>query len=482
MTTPDRDKLIERLLTAELSPEQQHQLHELIAGDAQIEAEVIDQMWLEPLLRDHYADDPDAFVARIDAALNDDEQDSVEFTERVLSKWTERSTLRTKSRLLRWSAGIVVAVAVVVGLILYWPGATAEAAQWVRIQNATGRVEVIAADGRARPADFGTVIQPGDTVRTSGASSATISCADESRIILTRGASITWPNAGAEPIVLHSGLAHVVRSPSELTAGTLPAIVVATPHVTIEVPEIDFLLAASDHRTDITVRRGTAVVTATDGRTVRVSQGQCGTASRREFLVKSGTATPDAWSEDFESGLPEEWQGHFVDTELPAGSRGAVGTAASVNEDGEECHQIWTYADWQHGLAVVHDDTCLNFVYRFKTADRVQVMTLLRSPVPDTPDHDVQILQPSDVPDAERWWNIPSREWHVVSIPLARLSNPVSREHPRESYVATAFNFRPQNHACGLVIDRMWLERGTSDRIEFRPLNRKRSDPSANEN
>jgi hypothetical protein len=51
----------------------------------------------------------------------------------------------------------------------------------------------------------------------------------------------------------------------------------------------------------------------------------------------------------------------------------------------------------------------------------------------------------------------------------------VSLEHPPESFVATAFNFRAQNHACRLAIDRMWLERGTSRKIEFKPLELKRN-------
>jgi hypothetical protein len=470
MTAPNHNLLIELMLADELSPEQQHQLRDLISSEAHVEEEVFDQMWLEPLLRDSFASDSDAFVKRIEAALDSDDNETAQFTERVLDVWTDRSAQRTRTRFVSWAAGIAVVAAIMLVVVFNPPGggSTVQAAPAVRIQNAIGTVEVIGADGKTRPAAFGTVIEPGDTLKTSGESSATISCADESRIVLTRDASLTWPTDESEKVVLNSGLAHV--SSAAQAASLSDSMIFSTQHATIEVPNSEFLLATSNRQTDVTVRRGTAKLTGSDGKSIDIVDGECGIAKNQSLRLRKGTATPDDWSEGFESGVSSDWQGHFIDKGLPEGSRGAIGTAPSVNEDGEPCHQIWTYSDWQHGLAVVHEDTCLNFVYRFKTADRVQVMTLLRSPVPDSPIHDVQILQPSDVPSGGQWWNIPAGEWYTVSIPLSRLSNPVSREHPTESSIATAFNFRPQNHACGLVIDRMWLERGTSQKIESIPL------------
>lgn len=101
-------------------------------------------------------------------------------------------------------------------------------------------------------------------------------------------------------------------------------------------------------------------------------------------------------------------------------------------------------------------------------------MTLLRSPLPESPNADIHILPPSDVPPNERWWDIPLGKWYVASIPLSEPSNPVTLDHPKPSQVITAFNFRPQDDACGLVIDRMWLTRGESDRVELNPLDEHR--------
>ena len=96
MTTPNHDVLIELLLADELSPVQRQQLRELVASNSLVENEVFEQMWLEPLLRDSFRSDTDAFVQRIEAAMDSDDRDAVQFTERLLDAWTQRSARRSK--------------------------------------------------------------------------------------------------------------------------------------------------------------------------------------------------------------------------------------------------------------------------------------------------------------------------------------------------------------------------------------------------
>lgn len=470
MTTSDHEKLIELLLTDELSPTEQEQLRDLAAADDAIADEVFDHTWLEPLLRDALHSEPDAFVQRIEAALDGEDSETTQFTQRVLDAWTERSAEQSRRRIIGAFAGISLALAIfAIVLLPDWSGRTVQAASQPRIQHVAGTVEIVGSDGTARRGESGALIEPGDTIKTSGTSSATVTWDNGSRVTLTRDASLQWPVDEAGEMLLNKGLAVVART---ATADSAP-IVFTTQHATVEVPEAEFVLATSDRRTDVTVRRGKASVKGFDGVPVEVANGECGIASGQSVEVRKGTATPDSWSEDFENGVPTGWQGTFVETELPEGSQGALQTTQARRGGGEACHQLWSYTDWEHGLAVVHPDTCLNFVYRFKTADTVQVLTLLRSPVPESPSYEVQILQPTDVPEGERWWKVPANEWYTVSIPLSRLTNPVSLEHPSESFIATTFNFRAQNHACRLAIDRMWLERGTSEKIEFKPLQAK---------
>ena len=54
MNERNHETLIELLLADELSPEQQKQLCELACESGTIADEVLDQMWLEPLLRDTF--------------------------------------------------------------------------------------------------------------------------------------------------------------------------------------------------------------------------------------------------------------------------------------------------------------------------------------------------------------------------------------------------------------------------------------------
>ena len=467
MTAPKHDELIELLLAGELSSEQQQQLRELMAGDATVGDEVLEQMWLEPLLRDSFRSNPDAFVQRTAAAVDGEEHETVRFTERLLGAWTERKAQRSRRRFAGAFAGGCLVLAVLITALFYPDGAdrTIQAAPQLKLQHAYGTVRIVGIDGKPRTAAAGTPVEPGDTVTTSGKSSVTMSFDDNARVTLTRDASLTWSADDTGIIVLNAGLALVTRSKSVDSA----PVVFTTQHATLQVPATKFVVATSHRQTDVTVKRGKVQLTGANGRSVEVTDGECGVARTQSVEIRTGSATPDTWSEDFESGLPDGWQGKLVRAELPDGSRGAVRTAESANEDGEPCHQVWTDANWEHGLAVVHDDTCLNFVYRLKKADRVQVLALLRPPLPASPVHDVQILQPSEAAVDEQWWNVPAGRWFTVSIPLSRFRNPVTRDRPTESSVATAFNLRPQDHACGLVIDRMWLARGTSTKIAYEP-------------
>lgn len=472
--TSNRDRLIELLIVSELSNDQRVELSERIIADEAVADEVLDQMWLEPLLRDQFSSDPDAFVRRVEAALDGKDEDSTQFAEQVLEAWTDRAARRSRRRRTGLVGGGVAVILLALSFFLSVTDPVQEIhAATVRIQHVFGSLMITNAKGDQRDANPGAELRPGDTLTVSGESSATLQCSDGSRVTIMRDASLSWRLEDQSPrVVLHDGTALVRKEANErIGSSSRTPVIFETQHATVEASDSQLLLATTDRQTDVTVTRGQATFQVSGGQQVTVKAGECALAKHDSMELRRGIATPDEWSEDFEDGLPKGWTGHAVDKDLPAGSRGAVGTAASVDEDGESCHQIWSHSQWEHGLAAVHPDTVLHFVYRFKKADRVQIMTLLRSAVPDSPVSDIRILQPSDVPTAEQWWNIPSGQWYVASIPLSRLSHSVTREHPSEADVAIAFNFRPQDYACGLVIDRMSLTRGESGRIEFRPLN-----------
>jgi hypothetical protein len=444
----------------------------MAVDDSSIADKVLDQMWLEPLLRDSFGSDLDAFVRHIEATLECDDADTSQFTERLLDVWSDRAARRSRRRLTGVRGGTTLAVLAFVAIVFFRKdsGRSVQAST-MRLQHAVGSVHIIGADGESRDATPGTRLNPGDTLTTSGVSSAIVVCNDGAMVTLMRDASLSWAVEQPHRVILNSGAAVVMKTANgEPMEAIVEPVVFETQHGTLEASDSQLLLATSDRQTDITVARVEATIIISSGKTIKVTHGECAVAKSSSIELHRGSTTPDDWTKDFEAGLPSGWTGHLIDKDLPPGSHAAVGTARSTNDDGEDCQQIWSRSQWTHGLAVVHSDTCLNFSYRFKKADRVQVLTLLRSPIPESAISEVQMLQPPDVPDAEQWWNIPSGKWYVASIPLSHLSNPATREHPTESFVETAFNFRPQDHACSLVIDRMWITRGGSGRIEFRPL------------
>lgn len=466
------EELIERLSSGDLTVEQRTDLFRLAAIDESVAEELLDQMWLEPLLRDSLAEDPDAFVRRVEAALDCDDANGAEFTEQVMDAWSERVGQRSRSSWARYAGGMVVAALLLAGFLLFQNGSGQRVlAASIQLRHALGNVRIIGVDGESRDAVSGTKLAPGDTLTTSGESSATLLCHDGSRLTVTRDASVSWPANRPHSVILNSGaavIATTIGRQSSVNGGK--AVSFKTQHGSVESDEARLLLATSDRQTDVSVESGEARLLISGGETLTVVAGACAIARDGSVELRRGVASPEEWSEEFETGLPPGWVGHLITNDLPTGSRGAIGTAALKNADDEDCHQVWSRSEWGHGLGTVHSDTSLNFVYRFKRADRVQIMTLLRSRMPESAHADIHILQPSDVLPTERWWEIPSNEWYVASIPLSQLSNPVTLDHPQASQVIIAFNFRPQDHACGLVIDRMWLTRGGEDRVEFKPL------------
>ena len=468
----DRETLIELLLAGELSDAQRVQLSELAAADASVAEEILDQMWLEPLLRDSLSSDPDTFVRRVEATFECDDADTTQFTDQLLDAWSDRIAQRSRSRRLRTVSAIALAVLAFVAIVFFRQDSSQELlAATFRLQYSIGSVSIVGSDGNAREAEPGVSLKPGDTLITQGESSAVLTCSNGTVLTLVRDTSLRFPVGGDRRVTLNSGTAVVGEARSDKSnSPKTETVMLETQHGILDVADSQLVLATTERQTDLTVTHGHAVLKISGGKSITVSSGECAIAKTESLDLRRGSATPDEWSEDFEAGLPDGWTGHLIGKDLPAGSRGAVGTARSTNADGEDCHQIWSVSQWEHGLAVVHPDTHLNFAYRFKKADRVLVLALLRSPVPVSAAHDVQMLQPSEVPDSERWWEVPVGKWYVASIPLARLSNPVTREHPEASSIATAFNFRPQDDACGLIIDRMWLSRGGPGRITFQPL------------
>ena len=336
------------------------------------------------------------------------------------------------------------------------------------LERSSGTVHIFAVDGRQREPRSGANLQPGDTIRTSGESSATVIARDGSRLTLTRDSSLTWPDDEQGSLRLNSGLASIVRRPKNNPT----FVVFKTQHATVEAPDSELILATSDRQTDVTVKRGDARVTCRNGKTAKVNRGECGVAKKQAVTVRTGASTPDEWNEDFESGVPTGYVAEFVGDNLPQGSNGAATTQLSRDEESDtKCHQFWTHSDWEHGLAVIHEDTHLNFIYRLDKPESVITKLNLRSPFPDSPKLETQLLHINLIRLKERWWNVPEGQWYRVSLPVSRFRKFRSKtDGPTPSSIVVSVAMRPRSHESALLIDRMWLSRGGSNDVEFEPF------------
>lgn len=378
------------------------------------------------------------------------------------------SRQRWHTRLLAVTGTAVAIALLVLVFVLNPPGSTVQAAGSLRIQSFHGDVEIVGADGAFRELGDGAKLLPGDTLRTSGDSAATVLAHDGSLLTLMRNASLTWSDDGSGSVVLNMGLASIVGMPTQGEA----FVVFKTQHATIEAPDTELVVATSDRQTDVTVRRGDARVTCRSGRSVKVKTGQCGVARKQVVEVRQGTAAPDEWHQDFETGIPDGFEGKHVARGLPEGSAGAITTILSRTENGSHCHQIFTSSDWEHGLVAIHDDTHLNFIYRFDDPQSVIAKLNLRSPFPDSPKHQTHLLHNNNIEFKERWWNVPAGQWYRVSLPVSRFRTHRSKREgpkPEPSSIVVSVALRPKTGQSGILIDRMWLSRGGSDDVVFEP-------------
>jgi len=320
----DRETLIELMLAGELSEAQRVQLSDLAAVDAAVAEEILDQMWLEPLLRDSLSRDPDTFVRRIEAAFERDDADSTEFTDQILDAWSDRVAQRSRSRRMRTVSAIALSALVFVAVVFLRQDSGKELlAATFRLQHSIGSVSIVGSDGNSREAEPGVSLKPGDTVITQGESSAVLTCSNGSVLTLVRDAALRLPVNGQRGVILNSGMAVVQKSTADNPdSQMIESVMLETQHGSVEISDSQLVLATTELQTDLTVARGRTVLKISNGKSITMFSGECAIAKAESLDLRRGSPTPDEWSEDFEAGLPEGWTGHLIEKELPAGSRG----------------------------------------------------------------------------------------------------------------------------------------------------------------
>jgi len=242
---------------------------------------------------------------------------------------------------------------------------------------------------------------------------------------------------------------------------------ILTPSAEIRVVGTRLALSADADATRLGVMRGRVVMTRlSDGRSVEVREGYHSIASARsELTAEPIPSVPDTWSEDFERGLPEDWQsGQWVTIDLPPeNAHGAVRAARRPMPDGrrDELYTVTTHKAWTSGLFRIEQDTFLNFTYRLQRPGWFHVFLSVRPGDLNRPHYGNYEYQDKSS------WTVPPGQWRTVSVPLSKFRK-VTRPRfedapaipPRIGDVAYVVIFSSHKHDRGLVIDRMWVTRG----------------------
>lgn len=353
------------------------------------------------------------------------------------------------------AAAAVLALLAVYAIAIFSSGSHDEPARVIAsLEQVDGNVTVTSVDAETRPTQPGTELRSGDTVRTgSGLSSAVVTYADGTRVLLLEKTSVTLADDQQKSVIVHSGTLSASVAPQPPNAPML----LVTPRDRVEVLGTKFVLQAKADETDVSVNHGLVRLTRlSDGQSVEVPAGRrVISSSDSELALQQIPAAPVDWSVDFESGLPAGWQtGTFVTNGLPDGSRGAV-RADRLRQDGHDLFNIVGASQWAYGLFETHPDSHLNFTFKMDHPGWLDIIICTRTVEGDPPAFSSNYLF-----NDRGWWPQQSGTWATVSIPLSEFRRAAADQVPIEQVVPFSLVFSSPDGDRGLVIDRIWVTRG----------------------
>src|SRR5690606_8267958 len=119
------------------------------------------------------------------------------------------------------------------------------------------------------------------------------------------------------------------------------------------------------------------------------------------LVLEKIPAVPAEWTEDFETGLPEEWgAGKLIATGLSLESQAAVQSVHVPTKDGGP-FEIATADAWTQGLFAVHDDSHLHFTFKMRSPGWLNILILTR-----TADGDPPAFAGNYLYDEAEWWQV----------------------------------------------------------------------------
>ncbi len=336
-------------------------------------------------------------------------------------------------------------------------------------EGIAGRVVVSSGSDPAKSREVadGTVLESGDTLRTIGENSfAVVKFHDGTILTVTAESQLTCKEVNSQKRVgIPTGevVAQVARQKESCP------MVITTSNAEAEVLGTKLTMYTDVALTELAVHEGKVLFRRiADGQAVNVLGGECAVAAADADLApRPIQAAPREWDADFESGLPGRWgDGVWVPGERLMDSNGAVRAVRRPEEQGDEpapCF-VTTGRNWAQGLFRVEDDTHLNFRYKLTTPGRFVVRVNARTDGPTATFVGTFVYQRHEM------WEIPRNQWQTACIPLSQFrkfdTNPsrgAATTELKTGNVVTLLIFRTQAKDPGLMIDHIWVTRGSPE-------------------
>ena len=340
-----------------------------------------------------------------------------------------------------------------------------------RVAGITGRV-LSATDSSSPnwlPVKDHAEIRSGDMLRTEGAGSfALLKYKDGTVVTVVGDTEIVGATADSRKhLEVHRGniVGHVAPQPQG------KSMLIHTPNAEAEVMGTELALFAGLAMTELAVQDGhVRLKNLFDGKIIDVRGGHSAIASAKsEFVAVPIPAISGLWEENFEKGLPVEWEiGTWTDAGGSSGSRGAVRAALPESDFGGPTDQYLVAGprEWWHGLFRVEDDTHFNFTYKLDRIGWFNVMLETRSKTGETGYSGIFLYKNTNM------WKTGLGQWRTVSIPLAFFRTPPGKAVsqgvgcPKIGDLVFHFYFSSQETDPGLVIDRIWITQGPPEFAE----------------
>ncbi len=441
-------ELIHGYLDRTLSQDEQRLLNDRIKNDFEFSQEFVSFTLLHNHLHDEYA-------------IKED----LEKHSGTMPSYKQAASTSAPHRLRRMTAWSSVAIALVlmvsVGLFFIQKDQPKEIGTLVEVQ---GEANVIGKDHSSRSVTNGMKIYSGDKLQTEGfQSSLMMQYQDGTRLLLIGNTEATCLNDnGQKKINVSKGLVSASVKPQPQNR----PMVMITNEAEVEVLGTEFVLQATSTQTDIDVSHGKVKLTRlSDDQSVEVSSGKRAFAREGTTMQTEEIPSPPfEWVADYENGMKENQVGTFVQTDLPAGSKGAA--KASFFERFGGHYIVAVCNDDIQGLAAIGKNSHLHITFKV-TAEHTHFINWLNLFIA------TRSLSPIN-PEYQRFKNVDLSanmprlgKWRTITIPLTRFQRRSNSDRdinpawtggsPSTDDVIYSVWVGSPPPDRGLVIDKIWI-------------------------